>query len=269
MTALRVGIFDSGVGGLSVLRALQVRLPGASLHYIADSAHAPYGERDDAFIVARSTRLARHLMDEGAQAIVVACNTATAIAVVPLRETFAGVPIVGVEPGVKPAAAASRCGRVGVMATGATLRSARFRDLVQAHAGAAQVHLQACTGLAAAIEAGDLAAPALRELVERHCAPLRAAGVDTVVLGCTHYPFVHALIAQALGEGVQIIDTAEAVARRAAVVCAGLSAANVANDHLAPASVSLHTTGDPAHLRYLAAHWLPFACDVSTAPADL
>jgi glutamate racemase len=266
MTAVRIGIFDSGVGGLSVLRALRPHLPGAALHYVADSAHAPYGERDDAHILARSMRLAQHLVDGGAQAIVVACNTATAVAVNPLRRAFAGLPIVGVEPGLKPARAASRNGCIGVMATGATMRSARFRALLAAHADGAQVHLQACDGLAAAIEAGDLDAAPLRALVERHCAPLHAAGVDTVVLGCTHYPFVRHLIEAALGAGVRIIDTAEAIARRSADVCADLAGAS----HACGASaVCLETTGDADHLRGLAARWLPFDAQVSPAPKSV
>jgi glutamate racemase len=265
MTAVRIGIFDSGVGGLSVLRALQARLPGAMLHYLADSAHAPYGERDDAHILARSMRLAQHLVGSGAQAIVVACNTATAVAVNPLRRAFGALPIVGVEPGLKPARAASRNGRIGVMATGATLRSARFQALLAAHAEGAQMHLQACHGLAAAIEAGDLDAATLRELVERHCAPLRSAGVDTVVLGCTHYPFVRHLIEAALGSGVHIIDTAEAIARRSADVCAGIGRVPPASG----AAVRLETTGDADHLRDLAARWLPFDAQVAPAPAPL
>ena len=261
MDSWRIGIFDSGVGGLSVLRAVRARLPGATLHYLADSAHAPYGERDDAFIVERSMRLTRHLRDRGAQAIVVACNTATAVAVGPLREAFAELPIVGVEPGIKPALATSRNGRVGVMATGATLRSAKFGALLAAQAQGAQVHLQACHGLAAAIEAGDLESAALRTLVERHCTALREAGVDTVALGCTHYPFVRHLIEEALGPQVLVIDTAQAVARRAAEVCAAIVPGNAPMD--AP-EILLETTGDPAQLRRLAARWLPFESTVAS-----
>lgn len=262
MTAGRIGIFDSGVGGLSVLRALRPHLSATTLHYVADSAHAPYGERADAFILDRSRRLAQHLLDAGATTLVIACNTATAVAVGPLRAIHASVPIVGVEPGIKPAVAASRNGRVGVMATGATLRSAKFRALLDAHAGGARIHAQACEGLAAAIEAGDLDAPPLRGLVERHCAPLRAAGVDTVVLGCTHYPFVRSLVEAALGAGVKVVDTADAVARRAAEIAAPATPS-------VPGAVLLETTGNAAHLRALAARWLPFACDVRAAPAGL
>lgn len=262
MTAGRIGIFDSGVGGLSVLRALRSHLPAATLHYVADSAHAPYGEREDGFILDRSRRLARHLVDAGATTLVVACNTATAVAIGPLRGMHPGLSIVGVEPGIKPAVAASRSGRIGVMATSATLRSAKFRALLDAHAAGARIHLEACPGLAAAIEAGDLEASTLHERVERHCAPLRAAGVDTVVLGCTHYPFVRGLIEAALGPDVTVVDTADAVARRTAGTSAPVAARTAG-------TVLLETTGDAAHLRTLAARWLPFACDVRGAPAGL
>lgn len=266
MDSLRIGIFDSGVGGLSVLRAVRARLPGATLHYLADSAHAPYGERDDAFIRERSMRLTRCLLDHGARVVLIACNTATAVAVGPLRQAFAELPIVGVEPGIKPALAASRNGRIGVMATGATLRSAKFRALLAAHARGAQVHLQACHGLAAAIEAGDLGSAALRTLVERHCAPLREAGVDAVVLGCTHYPFARHLIEATLGPQVHVVDTAQAVARRTAEVCTALATGNAP---VGPTEVRLETNGDPAHLRRLAARWLPFECTVASAPRDV
>jgi glutamate racemase len=264
MTSLRIGIFDSGVGGLSVLRALQPRLPHATLHYVADAGHAPYGDRDEAYVRERALRIGRHLVRAGARVVVVACNTATAAAVAALRAALPGVPVVGVEPGIKPAVAATRSGRIGVMATATTLRSARFLALLQTHAGGAEVHLQACHGLATAIETGDLDAPALRERVERHAAPLRDAGVDTVVLGCTHYPLVRGLIEQAFGSTVQVIDTAEAVARRTVEVCAALPAEDAPSGE-----VFLETTGDADALRTLAARWLPFACVVSAAPADL
>lgn len=264
MASLRIGIFDSGLGGLSVLRALQPRLPGATLHYVADSGHAPYGDRDESYVRERALRIGRLLVNARAQAIVVACNTATAAAVAALRAAFPEMPVVGVEPGVKPAVAASRSGRIGVMATGTTLRSARFLALLQAHASGAEVHLQACHGLATAIETGDLDAPALRALVARHAAPLRDAEVDTVVLGCTHYPFARSLIEEAFGPTVAIIETAEAVARRTVEVCAALSLGGGC-----PGEVLLESTGDIDHLRALAARWLPFPCAVRAAPASL
>ena len=239
--ALRIGLFDSGVGGLSVLRALRPRCPDAVLHCVADAGQAPYGDRDEAFVRERALRIGRHLAGAGAQILVVACNTATAAAVDALRAAFGTLPVVGIEPGIKPAMALSRNGRIGVMATSTTLRSARFLALLQAHAGSAEVHLQACPGLATAIETGDLDAPPLRALVERHTGPLRAAGVDTVVLGCTHYVFARAAIQACFGDAVGIVDTADAVARRTADLCAGL---HVNSGASTSGEVLLETTGD-------------------------
>ena len=163
-----IGVFDSGVGGLSVLAALRQRLPGRALHYVADIAHAPYGERADAYVMARSERIARHLVDAGAGLIVVACNTATAQAIARVRECHAGLPVVGVEPGVKPAVAASRSGRVGVLATPGTLGSPRYAALVARHAAAGQVLSMPCPGLAAAIEQGDAGASQVEHLLDDH-----------------------------------------------------------------------------------------------------
>jgi len=250
----RIGVFDSGLGGLSVLAALRARLPDAALHYIADSAWAPYGERGDGDIAARSLHLAHRLRDEGAQALVVACNTATAVAVDALRAAMPGVPIVGVEPGLKPALAATRNGRVAVMATTATVRSPRMQALVARLAppdGGTHVHLQACDGLAAAIESGD--ARALQAAVARHGAAVQASGADTVALGCTHYVFALDAIQAALGPGVVLVDTAQAVARRVADVCGVAAGTGTANPVGAAAGdIRLQSTGDPALLRRFA-----------------
>ncbi|CAN5699604.1 glutamate racemase [soil metagenome] len=264
MSAPRIGVFDSGVGGLSVLRALAEQMPLADLHYVADSSHAPYGERSDQYVVARSLLVARHLIEAGAQTLVIACNTATAVAASLLRESWPGVPIVGIEPGIKPALAQSRNGRIGVMATEGTLRSAKFRRLLEAHAGMRHVQLQACPGLAAAIESGDLRGAVVAELVERYGTPLRAAGIDTLVLGCTHYPFVREQIQRTMGEGVAIIDTASAVARQAAVVSTQFAGAP--DDAISTRSVELQTTGDPEPLGRIAEHWLGFVGTVTVVP---
>ncbi|MES3015582.1 MAG: glutamate racemase [Pseudomonadota bacterium] len=258
-----LGVFDSGVGGLSVLRALRRRLPQARLLYAADSGHAPYGERDAAFVIERARALTDHLLREGAQLVVIACNTATAAAAQTLRDEHPAVAIVGVEPGIKPAIALSRNGRIGVMATTGTLASDKFRRLLAAHAGEVELHLQPCPGLATALEAGDAHSAEVHALIARYAAPLRAAGVDTVVLGCTHYPFAAAAIAAALGPHVSLVDTADAVARRVeALLPAG--AARVAAQPLRP--VLLWTSGDVAALRRAAAHWLDFATDVQALP---
>lgn len=209
-----IGLFDSGVGGLSVLGELQRQLPGRPLLYVADSAHAPYGDQDAAHVQARSLAIGQYLHDAGAGMVVVACNTATAIAIETLRSRWPDWPLVGVEPGIKPAAAATRTGRIGVLATPATLRSPRFASLVERHAAGCQVLTVPCAGLAAAIERDDTAA--IHALLDEYCAPLAAHRVDTVVLGCTHYPFVSQEIARRLPEGVQLVDTAVAIGRRAA-----------------------------------------------------
>lgn len=258
----RIGIFDSGVGGLSVLRALHGQLPGVHFHYVADSGHAPYGERSDRHVLLRSQRIAQHLFDQGSSVLVIACNTATAVAAASLRDAWPGRPIVGVEPGLKPALGLTRNGRVGVMATAATLRSAKFARLMATHAPGRQVHPQPCPGLAAAIERGQLDDDAkLLALIERFCRPLRDAQVDTVVLGCTHYPFVREHIQAALGPHVQIVDTADAVARHAA--------AQFRQSHGSAAeggSVTLETSGEPEALRRIAERWLTFATRVSALP---
>jgi glutamate racemase len=221
---MRIGIFDSGLGGLSVLRAIGRALddaaargelvPVSELLYVADSGHAPYGEKSREAVLARSLVVADFLRAQGADLLVIACNTATAVAAQMLRTAHPHWPIVGVEPGVKPAAALTRNGRIGVMATEVTLASDKFRLLALAHAAHVELALQPCPGLAAAIEGGDLDAAPLRQLIADCCAPLREQGVDTVVLGCTHYPFVAHHIATEFGPGVTLVDTADAVAQR-------------------------------------------------------
>lgn len=258
-----IGVFDSGLGGLSVLRALRARLPQAALTYVADSGHAPYGEREGEFIVSRSQRICDFLLARQVDAIVVACNTATAAAIHLLRQAHPGVPIVGVEPGVKPAVAQSASKRVGVLATPSTLASDKYRRLIDQHGADATIVAQACPGLAKAIEAGELDSPALRQLVAGFAQPLREAGVDTVVLGCTHYPFVAPLFQQALGPDVAIVDTAEAVAEQTARLVAAKRAdadpnspENATQNHKCASEIHLFSSADPRHLAMVARHWL-------------
>lgn len=248
-----IGVFDSGVGGLSVLRALRTRLPGVPLRYLADSAHAPYGERDPAHVEARSEAITRHLLAMGSRVIVVACNTATALAVHRIRALWPTLPVVGVEPGIKPAAALSPHGRIGVMATPGTLASSRFAELLQRHRGTAYWHLLPCPGLAKAIEQGTLDDPALLALVQHFADDLREAQVDTVVLGCTHYPFVEDPLRAALPEGTRFVDTAHAVADRAATLWGALGMDVTAGE------MHLSTTGDPEAMARVARPWLRFA----------
>lgn len=255
----RIGVFDSGLGGLSVLRAVRRRCPRHTLLYVADSGHAPYGERGDEHVLRRSDAIADFLLAERADVLVVACNTATAAAIAHLRERLPGRSIVGVEPGIKPAATASRNGRIGVMATTGTLRSEKFRLLAQAHGAHVQLVLQPCPGLAGAIEGGDPESDEVVERVRQCCAPLRQAAVDTVVLGCTHYPFVAHHIERTLGPTVQLIDTSEAVARRVEALCPPVEGA------LPPGPARLWTTGARATLAGFARRWLDFDVEIETA----
>ena len=255
-----VGVFDSGLGGLSVLSVLRHTLPNHPLLYVADSGHAPYGERSDEFVTDRTLAVGHHLLASGAKVLIVACNTATAVAVAALRERWPDVPVVGVEPAIKPAVKASAAGRIGVMATPATLRSGKFQRLLEAHGRNATIVQQPCPGLAGEIERGDLDSPELIAMVESFCAPLRAANVDTVVLGCTHYPFVRRHIQAAVGPSVELIDTAWPVSQQAARML-GVGDSGIDST----AAVRLQTTGDVAHLQSVAARWLDFAVDSVTA----
>jgi glutamate racemase len=235
-----IGVFDSGVGGFTVLRELRELLPTARLRYLADTAYAPYGGRSGDEIRSRSFAITEHLIARGAGLIVVACNTATAHAIEALRARWPELPFVGTEPGIKPAVAATRNGRIGLLATPATAASERLRALIARHIGDREVVAQGCAGVVDRIEAGDLDSAELRDLVNRYCAPLRAAGVDTALLGCTHYPLIEPLWQAALGPQVKLLRIETAVARRAAALWvpgAGTPALHV------------ETSGDPDALR--------------------
>jgi glutamate racemase len=211
-----LAVFDSGVGGLTVLRHLRAQLPAADLLYLADQAHVPYGPRPASEIRALAEAITRRLLAQGAQTIVVACNTASAVALRPLRLAFPGVPFVGMEPAVKPAAERSRARAVGVIATPVTFQGELFASVVQRFAQGVQVHTQTCPGLVEQIEAGELEAPRTRAILHTALQPLLDAGIDALVLACTHYAFVLPTIAEIVGPGVEIIDPAPAVARQAA-----------------------------------------------------
>jgi glutamate racemase len=252
---LRIGVFDSGVGGLSVLKAIRQQLPLADLIYVADSANAPYGERDDAFISDRCHAISKFLNQQHVDGIVVACNTATAIAVQGLRAALPDMPIIGVEPGIKPGIAQSKSKRVGVLATPGTMASAKFKALVDAHGREATLVLQPCPGLAKEIESGSLDRPELQALIRQFCAPLIEAHVDTVVLGCTHYPFATHLFRQALGPDVGLLDTADAVARRTAELLHPRQGVSPETERSQP-HIELWTTGSADHLASVSSNWL-------------
>lgn len=246
-----VGIFDSGLGGLSVLRAVRAHLPAESIIYAADSLYAPYGERDDDFIADRTLAIGEWLVAQGAKVLVVACNTATAQSIALVRERLP-IPLIGVEPGVKPAALQSKARVAGVLATQVTLRSARFQDLLVRYAGDCRFLCQPGHGLVQAIERCDIGSTELRTLLAGYLQPMLDAGADTLVLGCTHYPFLDAAIRDIVGDRLTLIDTSVAIARQLERVLDlnGLRAAGGADATALPRFCS---TSDGAHLRQLAA----------------
>lgn len=212
--AVTIGIFDSGVGGLSVLRAIRALLPQHPVIYLADQAHVPYGPRSLEEVRGFAEGITRFLLRHGARVIVVACNTASAAALYHLRTMYPDVPFVGMEPAVKPAAEQTQTGRVGVLATPATFQGALYASVVERFASHVRLYQDTCPGLVEAIEAGDLNGETPRQILERALRPMLAEGIDTVVLGCTHYPFVIPLIQEITGAEVRVIDPAPAVARQ-------------------------------------------------------
>ena len=254
-TSLPIGVFDSGIGGLSILKALRAELPGERFVYLADTAHAPYGERDDSFVMERTRAVVQGLREQHAiKALVIACNTATAAAVHQTRTEHPHLPVVGVEPALKPALALSRTRRIGVLATRATLASAKFAALHDLLRDQAEFVLQPCDGLAAAIESDD--APRIAALCEQY---MRSAGefgtqagqIDTLVLGCTHYPFATAQFERLAGPGVQLVETGAPVARQTRRL---LETAALLNESAA-GRLELLTTGSPGALAEAARRW--------------
>ena len=259
-----IGVFDSGIGGLSILQALRAEMPHEHFIYIADSGHAPYGERHEAHVLTRSRALAGYLVSRNVKALVMACNTATAAAIHQLREEHPGLALIGVEPALKPAALLSKTGHIGVMATRSLLGSAKFQSLLAAQAGQAKFTLQPCDGLAAAIDfaaaTGDgskmIALCALYTSGEGLFGN-KTGQIDTVVFGCTHYPFAREHLRALLGPDVQLIDNGQAVARQTRRIIA-----TSAQTSAAVGLVSLLTTGNPKLLRTATQRWLGLATSV-------
>ena len=214
-----IGVFDSGVGGLSTLRQLRRLMPNERFVFLADQSHVPYGGKTGPQLCALSERVARFLIRRRCKAIVVACNTATCYAIGHLRRTFS-VPFIGTVPAIKPACALSSAGVVGILSTPATARSAALRDLVRRFAGGTRVLRVGCPGLEEQVETGGIDDPRTMELISRYIRPLTAAGADLIVLGCTHYPFLRTRIERI--SGIRTIDGNRAIARRARDVLAGL-----------------------------------------------
>lgn len=209
-----IGVFDSGLGGLSVLAALVEVLPQADFAYYADTAHVPYGNKSEAQIQCRVLAIGDHLATQGCDLLVVACNTATATAVQALRAAHPDIPVVGVEPGIKPAAQETKTGRIAVLATEATANSQRLKRLIHDHAGHVEVFVEPCPGWATHVEMLQLDDPALALDVRARIEPLLDQGVDRIVLGCTHYSFLAPLLRDVAGARAQLVDVAAAVARQ-------------------------------------------------------
>jgi glutamate racemase len=214
-----VGVFDSGLGGITVLREIRTQLPGENCTYVADSRAAPYGTKLAATILDRVLRIAEFLVEDGAKAIVVACNTASVVALSDLRARF-GVPFVGVVPGVKPAARLTRSGTIGVLATPATADSEPLAKLIEDFAYGVKVVTQVCPGLVPMVERGEIAGPAVDKLLGFYLQPLLDADADVIALGCTHYPFLSEAIGRICGPEVRLVDPSPAVARQLARVLA-------------------------------------------------
>ena len=254
-----IGVFDSGVGGLSILKALRAELPHEDFVYVADSGFAPYGERDECFVAERSRAITRHLLEREhlpIKALVIACNTATAAAIHLLRQDYPDLPIIGVEPALKPAVALSQTRRIGVLATRRTLASQKFNALKASLGTQAEFICQPCDGLADAIERDDTTKT--RALCAEYTSAIGQFGlqtghIDTLVLGCTHYPFVRHHLQELIGPEIHLVDNGEPVARQTRRMIAAMSPQGETGQ------LSLFSTGNPAGLTQAAQRWLNVA----------
>ena len=245
---LPIGVFDSGVGGISVLRAIREQMPEESVIYFGDQGHVPYGSRSMEQIQSFSEAITRFLLAQVAKIIIVACNTASAAALKDLREKFPDIPFVGMEPAVKPAAEHTQTGKVGVLATPATFQGALYASVVERFANGVELVQETCPGLVQQIEQGNLDGEETRRILEEALLPMLEKNIDTVVLGCTHYPFVIPLIQQIVGDAkrVRVIDPAPAVAKQVRRV---LEARGLKRESKSQGDLKLYTSGDPDVLR--------------------
>lgn len=241
---LKIGVFDSGVGGLSVLRAIHDLLPGLEMLFFADQAHVPYGRRQIDEIRSLSEQITSFLLEKDIALLVVACNTASAAALKFLRQQFPDLPIVGMEPAVKPASEQTLTKAVGVLATPATFQGELYQSLVQKYGEGLQIFQDTCPGLVEEIEAGNLSGEKTRNILEHALHPMIKNHVDTIVLGCTHYPFVLEEIREIVGKGIQVIDPAPAVARRVKALLEQYFG-NRINNVPSAGSLLFFTSGDP------------------------
>jgi glutamate racemase len=258
-----IGVFDSGIGGLSVLRAIRRILPAERLIYLADSANAPFGQKGESFIRQRCFRLGSYLLERGAKSLVVACNTATASGIEDLRARIS-VPVVGMEPGIKPALKLSRTGVIAVLGTGMTLKSTRYARLANGTGPSGTILAQPCEGLVELIETARFDDPGIVSLLHRLIEPLLAQGADTLVLGCTHYPLVRRQIEEVADGRAFIVETGPAVARH---LRNRLQTNDLMTPEQGPGRIELLTSGDPARLERCARCVLPAAnCRVDQLP---
>lgn len=243
-TRASIGIFDSGIGGLTVWNQLVSELPHESMQYVADSEHAPYGNKPSDYIIDRSRTITRFLISQGCKLVVVACNTATGAAISRLREEF-NVPFIGVEPAIKPAASNTKTGHIGILATEQTFKGEHFRRSMGIYSNTVEVEVRVGAGLVELIESGKINSDETRQLLIRYLEPMLRQNIDQLVLGCTHYPFLIPLIRELIPDSVAIIDPAPAVAKQTRRVLeenCGLTECS-----LSP-SYTFFSTGDPAIL---------------------
>ena len=241
-TSSSIGIFDSGVGGISVLRAIREQMPNESVVYFGDQGHIPYGPRPMEQIRDFSEAITNFLLEQNAKIIVVACNTASAAALKYLREKFPDVQFIGMEPAVKPAAEQTQTGKVGVLATPATFQGVLYASVVERFANGVELFQSICPGLVQQIEQGNLDGEETRKVLEAALLPMLEENIDTVVLGCTHYPFVIPLIQQIVGDKVRVIDPAPSVARQAGRL---LESGGMSRQSESKGDVRFYTSGDP------------------------
>ncbi len=250
-----IGVFDSGVGGISILKEIRRLLPGENLLYLADSAHCPYGTKPVPEIRARSLAVTAFLVESGVKAVVVACNSASVAGLDQVREAYPQIPIVGVEPALKPAHGLTRNGRIGVLATSLTLKGDRFSVLVERFGADVQVYTQPAPGLVELVENGELDTPVVEELLHQYLDPLLKKQIDTLVLGCTHYPFLWGTIQKICGPNVTVIDTGLAVAKQTVRV---LGQYRILNPEISGGKEAFYTSGDPAAVKEVIVKLWPY-----------
>lgn len=242
---MRIGVFDSGVGGLTVVQAMTKVIKGAEIFYVADTKNAPYGEKTPQEILQFSLNITQYLIDtHQIDALILACNTATSSAIKHLREQYPSLIIIGTEPGIKPAIESTKTGKVGVLATPATLKGEKYQELAMALSSEKSVELfeQACPGLVEQIEKGEIQSTQTRKLLELWLDPMREKNVDTIVLGCTHYPLVGELISDVMQCDVTLIHTGKAIAKH--LLLLGSLKGHINEGEL---PISIFTTGDIEH----------------------